>query len=176
MAVLRKRIVSPRPPSEYDPNRAAADARSLARSYTIPENPLDIFQLAAALGISVVKHPLAEGMSGYFKSENGDWQIGVNSLHHPNRQRFTVAHELGHYFLHRDKGPFEDGLLFRKEYQRNSREREANEFAALLLMPTNEFRHAIKSENLADVAAKFGVSKQAAEFRRNNVLDQLSID
>ncbi|HEY9013269.1 MAG TPA: ImmA/IrrE family metallo-endopeptidase [Devosia sp.] len=176
MAVLRKKIKGPRPPAEYDPNRAAADALALAQSYTVVQEPLAVFELAAALGITVNKRPLPEGTSGYFRKTERGWEIGVNSLHHPHRQRFTVAHELGHYFLHRDSEPFEDGLLFRRENQINRKEREANEFAALLLMPAIEFRQAIGDGDIENVAARFGVSRQAAEFRRNAVLDQLPID
>lgn len=176
MAILRRKIKGPRPPTEYSPDGAARDARRIAQTYTLPERPLAVFQLAAALGLEVEKLPLDEFVSGYLKKTDGRWIIGVNSLHHPNRQRFTVAHELGHYFLHRDQGPFEDGLLFRKENQFNLREREANEFAALLLMPSLDFKRAISNSPIDIVAKSFGVSKQAAEYRSSSVTSEIPID
>lgn len=176
MAILRRRVKGPRPPQQYDPALAARDAREIAKSYSLSERPLDVSELVAALGISVAKTPLDDRISGFLQRSGDGWLIGVNSLHHPNRQRFTLAHELGHYFLHRDKGPFEDELLFRKDNQFNPLEREANEFAALLLMPPIEFGRAIRHDNIETVARRFGVSKQAAEYRRQNIADQLQID
>lgn len=176
MAILRKQIKGPRPPSEYDPNRAAADARNIARTFTLIEQPLRVFDLAAVMGLTVIRQPLPNSISGYLKVYKEGWEIGINSLHHPNRQRFTMAHELGHYFLHRDRGEFEDGLLFRKDNQSNPAERQANEFAALLLMPLVEFKRALRNNDISIVATYFGVSQQAAEYRRESITDQIDID
>lgn len=176
MAVLRRTIKSPRPPSEYDANKAAADARRLAKTYSLVEQPLSVVELASALGIRVEKVPMDERTSGFLRRDGAVWFIGVNSLHHPNRQRFTVAHELGHYFLHRDQEPFEDGLLFRKDNQFNLLERQANEFAALLLMPPLDFSRALNHHPIEDVAKIFGVSRQAAEYRANNVKAEIPIN
>ncbi len=176
MAILRKTVRSPRPPQEYDPAIAARDAARIASYYTLKNKPLDIEGLISALGLRISQVPLAENISGFLKKELDFWTIGVNSLHHPNRQRFTLAHELGHYFLHRHRGDFEDGPLFRRDNQFNPIEREANQFAALLLMPENEFRQAMAGGELPDVAKSFGVSQQAAEYRRESIERDLGID
>ncbi|WP_261516129.1 ImmA/IrrE family metallo-endopeptidase [Chelativorans petroleitrophicus] len=175
MAVLRRSISKPRPPLEYDPARAARDAHRIAQNFTLRTIPLDVEGLAAALGLRVLRLPLEERVSGFLRESAGIWEIGVNSLHHPNRQRFTLAHELGHYLLHRDHAPFEDGLLFRSD-AKNAREREANQFAALVLMPDTEFRTALSSGDIDSVARTFGVSKQAAEYRRDSVINSIGID
>lgn len=126
--------------------------------------PLDVFSLVSALGLRLVKVPMEENTSGFFQIKDGMYEVGVNSLHHPNRQRFTVAHEIGHYILHRSHGTFKDGLLFRKN-QFNVQEKEANLFASVLLMPRFEFESALRVGSIEEVARKFGVSKQAAEYR-----------
>lgn len=178
MAVLRRRVFEPRPPNEYTPDIAARDARRIAETMTLRQQPLDAIGLATSIGIGVELIPLESNISGFLRKERSNWKIGVNSLHHPNRRRFTVAHELGHYFLHRGDGDFEDGILFRKEYQTNRREREANEFAARLLMPSVEFRRELAANgyDISAVAAAFGVSGAAAEFRSHNVDNEIPID
>ncbi|MDR6190356.1 Zn-dependent peptidase ImmA (M78 family) [Agrobacterium pusense] len=169
MAVLRRSVSSPRPPREYGPEGAATDARKIAAQNRLSLVPLDVVALAQSLGLKVIKEPMAENTSGYLRREDGGWTLGVNSLHHPNRQRFTIAHEIGHYFLHREHSSFEDGLLFRKTANRNHQEDEANYFASLLLMPEVEFRRTLTTSSVEEAAAYFGVSKQAAELRVSNL-------
>lgn len=175
MAVLRRTIVAPRPPLEYDPQRAARDAHRIAQAFTLETVPLDVEGLASALGLRVKRLPLDEKTSGFLRQDGTAWIVGVNSLHHPNRQRFTIAHEIGHYLLHRDHAPFEDGLLFRND-SRDAREREANQFAALVLMPAPQFNAALVEGNIEDVAKRFKVSQQAAEYRRQSVVTSIGID
>jgi Zn-dependent peptidase ImmA (M78 family) len=175
MAVFRRAISTPRPPIEYDPRRAARDAHKIAETFTLVTTPLDAEGLASTLGLKIVRMPMASGTSGFLRQDGTTWIIGVNSLHHPNRQRFTIAHEIGHYMLHRDHAPFEDGLLFRNE-NTDGREREANQFAALLLMPEAEFKIALEESNIDEVAKKFKVSSQAAEYRRDRIVNQIGID
>ncbi|CAN7203320.1 ImmA/IrrE family metallo-endopeptidase [Rhizobium sp. LjRoot30] len=165
MAVLRKSVSAPRDPREYDPKIAATDARKIAQHNLLTTIPMDVRGLANALGLRVASMPMDENVSGYLEKEGSGWTIGVNSLHHINRQRFTIAHEIGHYFLHRDRTIFRDGLLFRQAGDIASHEREANLFASLLLMPDVEFRQALTQNNIPVVAEKFGVSQQAANFR-----------
>lgn len=176
LAILRKKIKSPRPPIEYNPSIAAQDARRIGDTFTVTTTPMDVFGLATALDIKIQRVSLPNNISGYLKEINGKWEIGVNSLHHPNRQRFTIAHELGHYFLHRDRAPFEDGFLFRKENQQNFLEREANQFASLLLMPSHDFRRAMSGNDISETAKKFGVSEQAATYRLHNIENEVPID
>ncbi len=179
MAVFRRQITEPRAPHEYNPDIAAFDARRIAVAKNLMLMPLDVVGLSTSIGIPVDILPLASDISGYFRQSEADGvRIGVNSLHHPNRRRFTVAHELGHFFLHRAQGDFEDGLLFRREYQTNPREYEANEFAAKLLMPTLEFRREAAACNydFTALAQVFGVSVAAAEYRNKNITSELPID
>ncbi len=167
MAILRRTITAPRPPAEYSPDIAARDAHRMADSKGLKRIPFDVEGLATSIGIQVDYLPLAEDVSGFLRRQNSEWIIGINSLHHRNRQRFTLAHELGHYFLHRDIGGFEDRALFRREMQFDQRESEANSFASKLLMPETEFRTLVVGQRagLDLLARHFGVSPAAAKFR-----------
>lgn len=84
------------------------------------------------------------------------------------RDRFSIAHELGHYVLH---FPLNDGQPM-KAYRFGSErvEWEANWFAAGFLMPADEFRTSFSGRgSLPAVAKHFGVSMAAAEARANSL-------
>jgi Zn-dependent peptidase ImmA (M78 family) len=58
--------------------------------------PVPVDKIAKCLGAEVRFSPLDDELSGMIYINEGTPIIGVNSLHHPNRQRFTIAHEIGH--------------------------------------------------------------------------------
>ena len=96
---------------------------------------VDPVKLANAYGIEVKNARFAsDDISGMLKKENRKITIYVNSIEPTMRKRFTIAHELGHYFLnHLEEN---DKLIHRKSdfFSNNSKELEANAFAAALLM------------------------------------------
>lgn len=86
-----------------------------------------------------------------------------DELHeHDGRARFTVAHELGHLFMHRSESGFARFDVHAKMPLYESSEWQADTFAAELLMP---LAHAVKCNCVDDIKTMFGVSKQAAEIR-----------
>jgi Zn-dependent peptidase ImmA (M78 family) len=112
----------------------------------------------------------------------------INGTHHSNRQRFSLAHEIGHLVLHDAEGDrlFIDTNM--RVYQRVGtpndavysqtdsstkphEEREANQFASSLLIPEELVRKESKNLDLADeydvayLARRFGVSDQAMSIR-----------
>lgn len=108
--------------------------------------------------------------------------IGVNALHHPHRQRFTIAHELGHYMLHRNL--LSNEVHVDKQFKilmRNSKsstgtdamEVEANKFAAELLLPEFLIEDVLAHSTfdiddrapLDELAKNFRVSKEMLEYR-----------
>lgn len=110
---------------------------------------------------------LSKGISGILNQENGKWIMSINQDDNPKRQRFTLAHELGHYILHKNKNDsFEDSVFFRGE-EKTSIEYAANQFAATLLMPDKKVRSLILSGTKAvkDLAESFGVSIPAMKFK-----------
>jgi Zn-dependent peptidase ImmA (M78 family) len=118
------------------------------------------------------------------------WAIVVNANDPPVRQRFTIAHELGHLLIHKYSTAHADGryqVRFRNEKSATGSVREeieANQFAAELLMPEKEVRRlAIRLQldvldqskdkeavkKLTSAASKFQVSAQALSFRIANL-------
>lgn len=134
--------------------------------------PLDVIGLAKELGLLVQENPeLPDKVSGFIKKTEKQILICVNELHHLNRKRFTVAHELGHYFLHKDK--LEDGIvdgidILYRDGTLDEIEKEANEFAANILMPEDEFRELwLKQVSVGEMARGFYVSESAIITRAN---------
>jgi len=144
--------------------------------------PTPVEKIAKAMGAQVRYSPFDDDLSGMIYIKDGVPIIGVNSLHHPLRQRFTIAHELGHLELHRemitskvhvDK---DFPVLMRDPKSATGTEKveiEANQFAAELLMPEALIKQALESEPfdidddgpIEELAKKFRVSKQALEYR-----------
>lgn len=132
--------------------------------------PVNLGVIAASLGVAIELEPMGEA-SGEVRLENGRPIIKVNAADALVRQRFTVAHELGHYALGhlRENGQrmFRDS---RSDYSMAAswHEREANRFAAALLMPADAIRFIIQSGHattLDALAKQFGVSNAAMQFR-----------
>jgi Zn-dependent peptidase ImmA (M78 family) len=141
---------------------------AFARENGITTEPLDVAQLVQVLGIKLRFEPMKDDDSGRLeKDNNGNWCMHVNSLHHPNRQRFTIAHELGHRFLHGDnRSEFADKIFFRSN-QLDREESDANAFAAELLMPVDSFRSFVSdtSSKVENIANHFQVSSLAVRYR-----------
>jgi Zn-dependent peptidase ImmA (M78 family) len=79
----------------------------------------------------------SQNFSGILIRKDGAALIGINSTENPRRQRFTIAHEIGHFFLHPNKD-FVDYRGNSKGTHKTPKEREADIFAASLLMPRQE--------------------------------------
>ena len=131
--------------------------------------PVDLDAMARALGIEVASdHALPDDISGKIERVAGRFRITINGNHAAPRQRFTLAHELAHYLLHRDL--IGDGITDNVRYRSNLRddvETQANGFAAELLMPAAlvraEWRGGLK--HIAGIAQRFDVSYEAAKIR-----------
>lgn len=127
--------------------------------YVSNSNPTEPLRLEYA-----VMEPATSGSLTY---EAGVWIIKVNKYHNVRRQRFTIAHELGHYMMHRNKSEaFTDEIFFRSE-KKDVIEYRANEFASLLLMPEDRVRKAIAEgdRNLGKLSERFNVSSAAMKVR-----------
>lgn len=97
------------------------------------------------------------------------FEIGINSKHHSNRQKFSMAHEYAHYLLHRDKiDDLSKGeQILHRNSERNSIEYQANNFAAELLMPKYLVQKAASatSGSLKAMADLMGISQEALRYR-----------
>lgn len=115
---------------------------------------------------------LPDNISGKIERISDDnYLITVNGNHHENRQRFTIAHELGHYFLrHGNKQDTFETMYRNGDY--NPEEIEANTFAAEILMPSDVIKYYIFNEDITRIevlARKFWVSNQAMLVRLNHL-------
>lgn len=148
--------------------------------------PVDVEGLAEALGADVRRQPFDGDVSGMLLRDGQRTLIGLNERHSPSRQRFSIAHELGHLILHRGKQLFVDHTVrvnLRDSHSATGTEREeieANAFAAQLLMPEplvllavqalRKQDEALTDAQLPDVLAdQFDVSVQAMGFRLINL-------
>ena len=152
---------------------------SLLEDNKIKNVPVDLEKIATSLGLTIEYQPLDGEISGcLIRNENGGATIGINSLEHPNRQRFTLAHEIGHYILHKEESTFIDRKFYRSSNSKDGKraeEIEANDFAGQLLMPEEflikdieELQKSQDAENgnaIEGLAKKYKVSKQALMFR-----------
>ena len=132
--------------------------------------PVRIFTLARELGLELyTTDEFPKDISGRIdREEDGTYVIFTNEDHHLNRRRFTVAHEIAHYVLHRDliEGGIVDDTLYRSKLS-SPLERQANLYAANLLMPEHLIRKAMKSgiNSIEELAEKFRVSVSAMSIR-----------
>ena len=100
--------------------------------------PFDPVRLANMLGIEVKNARFKQcGTAGLISTSYKKTTIYINADDSPNRKRFAIAHELGHYFLHiEDKAQGDIKVDMWRDINRakDEREKEANTFAAYLLM------------------------------------------
>jgi Zn-dependent peptidase ImmA (M78 family) len=162
----------------------AQNAQQIARNLlqkTENKLPVDILAIAKTYNIDVNEVQLEDTVSGVLVVKEGRAIIGVNKTHHPNRKRFSIAHELGHYFLHSKNSNSEvfidaAPVFFRDEHSSDGteyQEIQANAFAAELLMPESllkaELRNgpidAFDDTALQRLASLFEVSIQALSIR-----------
>lgn len=143
-----------------------------AQEKNISIKPFDIFSYIKTIdSIKLVDEYLDNDISGIIEKFTNYYQITLNQYHSPLRRRFTLAHELGHYILHKEhlntNKRIEDSILFRKQFNNNSIELQANEFAAELLMPKDEFEKEIKNGNntIEKLSFSFQVSFAAVKYR-----------
>ena len=128
--------------------------------YSLPVNPVDI---ATRAGFTVFTDPSLE-ISGYYDETRR--RILINPLDPPNRQRFSIAHELGHALMQHGSSPRDGRRLFTQDNY-ILKEFEANEFAGELLMQREAVKVMIEQRNLDfdALCEKFGVSAEAMSIR-----------
>lgn len=161
-------------------DRFSPKERSILESYT-KEIPVRVGKLANELGVPAKVASLKPGISGELRrssSTASGFLIRVNRHEVKYRQRFTIAHEISHYLLHRDhigsNGLVED-LLYRSSLS-DAREIQANRLAADILMPAFQVKRAIENTLTSDrdrlvieLASIFDVSEAAMRIRLQGV-------
>lgn len=157
-----------------EPNYVKAEARSLAllQRYCIETPDFDVEDIAYELGIDVIIGGVSSGDARIIRTDYGRGVIRLNkAIVEPARQRFSIAHELGHWELHPNisQGYLCTGQNLR-DYGKSPEEAEANWFAATLLMPkfmlpASMFRQDPSFATLSALASDFRTSMTAAARR-----------
>ena len=163
---------------------SAAEKRALAvlMDFGVSEAPVPVEEIARKLGAQITYESFEGEISGMLYRDQGTTVIGVNSRHAPTRQRFTVAHEIGHFLIHKGQPVFIDRFV-RVNWRDGESSREevqANAFAAELLMPRDITRAAVEralyrrrdftpQELVGVLAKRFEVSTAAMQYRLINL-------
>ena len=147
--------------------------------------PVDVIKIANANDIKVYEGDLDKKLSGAIKydKDKEEFEILINKNDAKVRQRFTIAHELGHYFLHQDflkKEEIHIDVMYRQNgknkdeiEQEKLREREVDYFAGALLMNKTLLEKMNKENNsIQELAEIFNVSVSAMTVRLD-ILDLL---
>lgn len=146
--------------------------------------PIPLDTVVHHLALTAQARPLAEA-SGVLVIENGRGVIGYNVNHSRVRQRFTIAHEIGHFVMHaadsRQRHLFVDRSMMWRDADSSTgddlQEIQANKFAAALLMPEKLIRDEMASshfdlddeDDVSNLAKRFNVSAAAMTFRLKNL-------
>lgn len=132
--------------------------------------------IAEAIGVEVrPEFGIEDGVSGLAFVENGRPVIAYNILEPYVRQRFSLAHELGHVALDHLSGGvtrFRDTRENFTASNRDPQEIAANQFAAAILMPSEMVEFAVRTQGISSVeelANMFAVSTAAMKFRLLNL-------
>lgn len=156
-----------------NPKRARGAARTILQNFGVKTVPVPIERIIKSKSIILQYAPLEDDLSGMAYIKDGVGIIGVNALHHPNRQRFSAAHELGHHELHPDelrKAVHVDKgfrVLLRDDVSSQGidpLEIEANVFASELLMPLEFLKSTLDAGGL-DLDDDAGIEALARKFR-----------
>lgn len=139
--------------------------------------PVNVEAIARQIGIQVIPaFGMEGGESGRISRGHDDsYVIEYDASQARVRQRFTVAHELGHFALgHLERGQreFRDKPEHFMSQVAQPREAAANNFAAKLLMPERILKYVIEEKRVTDVpslANIFDVSKAAMTYRLRNL-------
>lgn len=159
-------------------NRFPVDVQQLALEYTnqcFPDSP-----------ITKIQGERIDGFEGMLKANKSKskWLIVYNDGNgSEGRQRFTVAHEFGHYMVHRelqDEFACHDDEISTGERSKRDIEAEADQFASTLLMPYDDFRRQVNGQPISfdligHCADRYGVSLTAAALRWIDIAPERAI-
>ncbi len=155
----------------------------LLEQSAVTQPPVPIRRIAKSHGLDIRKESIPDSnISGFLLRRGRDCIVGVNADDSPARQRFTIAHELGHFLLNPSRPDgFHVDRVFEVKFRDTKSakgtdpdERDANAFAAEILMPRHFLAQDIEAagevdwvedEFLSRLARKYRVSNQALLIR-----------
>jgi Zn-dependent peptidase ImmA (M78 family) len=162
------------------------EAQELLKNVGINNPPIRVDRIAAKLNAQLSFEPFEgkDDISGILYRDDERTVIGINSTHSGARQRFTIAHEIGHLVLHKGDLFVDQAVRLNFRDKRSSlaedqQEIEANQFAAELLMPKDMIKREVEkctvkkvtteAQLVTELARVFEVSEQAMGYRMFNL-------
>lgn len=150
------------------------------------EPPVDVKKIAKKYGLNIIEDVLEDNVAGLLITQGSKAFCVLNQSDARTRKRFTIGHELGHHILkhqqqsgehvHVDRGNFISMRGPRAAQGIDSKEVEANQFAACLLMPEVLVRKEVEKvgslltdDKVTELALLFSVSEQAMTIRLANL-------
>lgn len=170
-------VAENRKPTREDWLRVRRAANSQLREFGVLDAPVPATAMARREGLKLqyADFPEDENVSGFIDARTNS--IYVNAAEAPSRQLFTIAHELGHWILHRQQ--VLDGRQYRVltrealDAPKPTIEQEADGFAADLLVPKflldKYYLHAPVRPSRTSLARIFGVSEEVIRYRLRNL-------
>jgi Zn-dependent peptidase ImmA (M78 family) len=182
VSVVADRILSEKSSSdpEEDMNESrrkqigqiADSVRSALRLSKFPISREDLEEAIKRLGGRIIEATPSVPYEASIRKAMNSFEISLDRNKPPKRQLFSLAHELGHLFVHMGFGNskrWSNTPDYVESYARSGYDQEefvANEFAAALLMPESEITKVVKAgHTIREVADHFGVSQEAALIR-----------
>ena len=160
----------------YKKNKAIKDAQAKADQVLaenlVTEPPVKVTEIARNYGLLVQEVDLGSfgsRVAGFIDPKQKI--IYVNKEDKPQRQAFTVAHELAHWLMHEStlhSHPDKYAVLYRMPLGAPTEdlvEREANAFAAKLLVPKGMLEKYKDNADISTIASIFGVSDELIGYR-----------
>jgi Zn-dependent peptidase ImmA (M78 family) len=164
-------------------------ANELIAKSEISHPPVPVDKIIEGYNITIKEFDFEDDISGVLVIAEDGATIGVNPKDNNTRMRFALAHELGHFLLHKDTSEVfidKDFIVKWRNVESNSnytveevnQEMEANAFAAALLMPKNLIEQEMAMQDmvqlgenalLEQLATRFVVSVPAIAFRITNI-------
>ena len=152
--------------------KAKAEARKLLRDLGLSAPPIDPEFVAESIGVDVVyvkfEGETASKISGFYDVE--EETIYINKEIGAGRKNFTIAHELGHHVMHREYAASENYTVMPRnnhyEGEKPSEEKEADAFAAELLVPMTMLKRYNKIVEPYELPTLFAVSPAMMKIRR----------
>lgn len=165
--------------SKKEMMRVRADQRAVIADAQVANFPVKLGLVARNLGVEILVTTMQPGVSGQIRLEGDRYVIRINRHEARERQRFTIAHEIAHFLLHKDKidateGGISDNVLYRSG-QPEAIEFEANRLASEIVMPDQKVEEKLRqhggrvTDEVIDLLAEeFQVSRAAMEIRLSN--------
>lgn len=157
-----------------NPNDVDEKAQEILKNNYVIAPPVNVREIVENEGLEVIEMPFKDeinNVSGYIDTEKG--RIYVNTADSKNRRNFTLAHELGHWLMHRKKlqeDPDKYAILYRIAIGKANDdpiEKQANRFAAELLVPQEIFKkyYAKYKDDIEKLSNLFQVSQEVIGYR-----------